>query len=526
MPKATLMQHQAEGVKFLDDLDGVAALLWDPGVGKTGATLSWIDKMAARLGGFRVLVVAPLTAVDTWVLQPPLFMDSLVKARVVQGTTVQILEKIAQANDWSAVPDAKIQTNHQGPRLNQRVTIMSVSAGAISSYCTERTKTIRAIRAIRKYDPDLIVLDESQIAKAPTSNISTAMYQMGQLAQHRVILTGTVNPHSILDCFGQWRFLAPWTFSEQANEPFVKEPLLMTRAQKASIRPWTWGQFKTFYAKPGGHKGKGIGGFQHELDLHERVAARSMVVKAEDALDLPPSTDVDIHVALSPAEMKAYREMADDLATMIESGEILEAVNALSKYMKLRQIAAGFIRDTDNDITYEIGNSLRKGVIEVATTQLEAEERLVVTGYFRPECASLVEMLRKAENKAGRKDTIIETITGATKGKERLAIRQRFGDVSRNPQRTILVGQARAISLSINELTTSRHLINGSLSERRDDWVQLRRRVLRKGQTRPVTFWNVFTPGLVGEIMRDNHKNRGDLEQAMLDHILLTAKKR
>jgi hypothetical protein len=83
----------------------------------------------------------------------------------------------------------------------------------------------------------LLVVDESHIIKSATANISKAMYQIGQIAPHRIILTGTVNPHSPLDCYGQWRFLAPWTFSDQASEPFVKTPLTMTRKQAASIRP-------------------------------------------------------------------------------------------------------------------------------------------------------------------------------------------------------------------------------------------------------------------------------------------------
>lgn len=65
MPKHTLMAHQREGVEFLDQMEGVGALLWSPGVGKTGTTLAYLDLLASRQGDVRVLVLAPLTAVDT-----------------------------------------------------------------------------------------------------------------------------------------------------------------------------------------------------------------------------------------------------------------------------------------------------------------------------------------------------------------------------------------------------------------------------------------------------------------------------
>jgi hypothetical protein len=361
-----------------------------------------------------------------------------------------------------------------------------------------------------------VVVDESHIIKAATSNISKALYQIGQLAPHRIILTGTVNPLSPLDCYGQWRFLAPWTFSDQYPEPWTRTPLRMTKAQQASIRPWPWGRFENRYGTKGGYKGKTVVGVNEYMidELHDRVAERSMVVTKDDALDLPETQDIDVHVTLNAKEAKAYREMAEDLAAELDSGEFVEAVNVLAKLMKLRQIAAGFVKDTATDQVHVVGDSLRKAMLEVTTVTLAGEQRVVVSGYFRSECALIAEALRRAEP-----GTCVEVITGATKAKDRLDIRQRFGDVSGNPGRMILVAQARTMSLSVNELVTASHMVNGSPSERRDDWVQLRGRLHRQGQEKPVTYWNCFTPGLIGNIMLDKHKDRGNLEKALLDHV-------
>jgi hypothetical protein len=517
MAKHRLMAHQKDGVTFLESVDGIGALLWEPGVGKTGATLAWVDQLALRQREVRVLVVAPLTAADTWVLQPPMFMDAVVKARMMQGPTASILSQIAVASDWARVPDAKIKSDHtSGSNFHSRVTILSMSAGAVSSYCTDRTKTVRMLRAIRKYKPHLVVVDESHIIKSATANISKAMYQIGQCAPHRIILTGTVNPHSTLDCYGQWRFLAPWTFSDQYGEPYTKQPLRMTRTEQAGIRPWPWGRFRDRYADMGGYKGKSVVGINPMTiaELQDRVAERAMVVTKADALDLPPVVDMDIHVQLSAREAKAYQEMAEDLVAEMNDGSFLEAPNALAKMMKLRQIAAGFVKDTATGQVHVIGDSLRKAVKEVVEVTLAGENRVVVFAYFRSECALLAEELAKA------KGVKVELITGTTPAKERLAIRQRFGDVSGNPKRTILVAQQRTMSLSVNELVTAQNAVYASMSERRDDWVQSRGRLDRNGQVgQHVTFWNCYSPGLIGNIMIDRHKDRGDLEAALLDHI-------
>lgn len=484
----------------------------------TGSTMSYIDQvLAPKYREVRVLVVAPLTATDTWVLQAPPFMDSPVKARVMSGSTATILGKIREARDWTKVPTEKISVDHPGTTQRQvsgnRVTILSVSAGAVSKWCSNRTKTVQMLQAVRKYDPHLIVVDESQIIKSTTANISKAMYQLGQTAQHRIILTGTVTPLGPLDVYGQWRFLAPWTFSNQRNEAFVQSPLTMTKSEAAKIRPWPWYLFRDRYTIPGGYQGKGIGGYRNLDELNDWVAERSMVVRKEDALELPPVTDVDIHVSLNTKEWKAYKQMADDLVAQMEDGSLLEAPNALAKMMKLRQIAAGFVKDTDSGVVHVVGDSLRKAVKEVVETQLAGENRLVVFAYFRKECELLADSLRKS-------GVTVEVVTGSTSAKERLAIRKRFADVSGNPGRTILVAQQRTMSLSVNELVVAQHAIYASMSERRDDWVQSRGRLDRNGQKgQAVTFWNCYSPGLIGNVMLDRHKDKGDLETALLNHI-------
>lgn len=516
MPANTLMAHQVDGVNFLDSVDGIGALLWEPGVGKTGATLSWVDKRASARD-FRVLVIAPLTAADTWVLQAPPFMDSPVKARFLEGSTLSILEKIKQAGDWTTVPNASVSVDHPGILSTQvsgnRVTILSMSAGAISSFCTERSKTVKVLQAVRKYNPDLIIVDESHIIKSGTANISKAIYQIGQLAPHRIILTGTVTPHSPLDVYGQWRFLAPWTFSDQYKDKYTRKPLLMSRSQQAGIRPWPFGRFKLRYTIPGGYKGKGIASFYNLDELNDRVAERSHVVLKEDALDLPPTTDIDIHITLNQRERQAYNEMAKDLAAELMNGTLIEAPNALAKMMKLRQIAAGFVKDTTTGDVHVIGNTLRTAVEEVVNVRLDGQNRIVVFAYFKPECAMLAKALAKDKSRT------VELITGDTPASERLAIRQRFADVSGNPEQIVLVAQVRTMSISVNELVTAQHAVYASMSERRNDWVQSRGRLDRNGQLLPVTFWNIFAPGTVQEVMIDTHKERGNLERNMLDHI-------
>lgn len=529
MPQYTLDPHQVEGVKFLEDMNGVGALLFEPGVGKTGTTLSWVDLLATRRKEVRVLVVAPLTAADTWVLQAPPFMDSVVKARVLSGSTVKILNMIKESHDWRKVPATPIMANHRGTPARQkagnRVTILSMSAGALSSFCKDRKRKVQVLQAVRKYEPHVIVVDESHLIKSHNSNVSEMMYAMGPLAPHRIILTGTVNPHNPLDCYGQWRFMAPWTFSDQYGQPYTATPDKMTRTQHMAVKPWPWTHFEKRYAEYGGYGGNQIMGVNDyaKQELHDRVAERSMVVLKKDALNLPPVRDIEVHAPLDAHETRVYEEMRRDLAAALDSGELINSPNALAKMMKLRQVTAGFIKDTNEDSptfgeTFVVGHSKQKAVKEVVDVRLDGQQRIVVFAYFRSECAAIADMLKK-------KGRTVEIITGETKQMDRLKIRQRFGDVSGNPEQIVLVAQARTMSLAVNELITAQNAVFASLSERRDDWVQARGRLDRKGQVgQSVTFWNVLTtlPGnapTVDGLQFANHERRGDMEKALFEHI-------
>jgi SNF2 family DNA or RNA helicase len=75
------------------------------------------------------------------------------------------------------------------------------------------------------------------------------------------------------------------------------------------------------------------------------------------------------------------------------------------------------------------------------------------------------------------------------------------------------------MSLAVNELITASHAIFGSLSQQRDDLIQARDRLSRIGQTRPMTFWYAVAPGTVDEVILKSHRERTDLEDAMLKHI-------
>lgn len=105
-----------------------------------------------------------------------------------------------------------------------------------------------------------------------------------------------------------------------------------------------------------------------------------------------------------------------------------------------------------------------------------------------------------------------------------MAMRKRFG--SDDSARIVMIAQIKTMSLAVNELVTANHCIFASLSQQRDDLIQARDRLNRIGQTRPVTFWYALAPGTVDTVIMQSHRDRTDLENAMLQHIMSEEKEK
>lgn len=522
--------HQIEGLKKLIETKGNTALLFDPGTGKTAVALDYASLLALKMPGreARILVIAPLAAVDSWVLQAGTFLHGDVSfwAEAVGGTTAQKADAIegrgpnGSRNRTNGMERAiALQTRRaDGQEVNlehgpgglpgPRVVMATINFDAFSRRDTWRgriTISDRVLQAVERFRPDFVVVDESHRIKGHTSNTSKALAKMAKTAPRRALLTGTVMPHSPMDVFGQWRFLNPTAFGVNG-------------------RPATFSSFRARFAEMGGYLGKEILGFRNLDEMQDIMAANAVVAKKEDCLDLPPVTDAEVPVTLSDREAKAYADMVSVLAHQHANGELTAADNRLVQLMRLRQITSGHLPDDTGEV-HEIGTSKIDAVKSLVNVTLAGENRIVVFAHFRHEVASLAATLAEKETKTSR-GTEVMAITGNTSAADRAAMRARFG--SDDPSRIVLVAQIRTMSLAVNELVTASHAVFVSLSQQRDDYEQARARLDRQGQTRPVTLWHVMGvlpdgKETVDHVILGAHQQRTNLEDKMLAHITGTS---
>lgn len=491
-PRIESFEHQTEGLKALIANDGVYALLWEPGTGKTKTVIDYLCWLAtAARSEVRVLVVCPKVVTDSWVSQTYEFANVEAYADVLCGSINDKAALLANSGP------AKIGALPQEPRIAMSIiNLETLSSRRQVSKTSSKLHSDLLLDAVKKYSPHVLVVDESHRIKGKSSNASRLMGRLVPHVKRRILLTGTPMPHSPLDVWSQWRVLDPTVFSTNGKS-------------------WSFGQFQQHYAIMGGYMGKEIKGFQYLDDLERRMGGSSMVKLKADCLDLPPTTDIMRPFSLSPAEDRAYRKLLSDLLIQLDNGEFMSTPSRITQMLRLRQIVSGYVKaDGAEDYTY-IGDSRLIAATELLEDLMATESRVVVFAWGRPEVDRLVEKINKSTSLYGAHAA---AITGQTSDGERLRLRKNFANIELKDKQ-ILICQWRTVSLGINEFVAASHAVFLSLSQQRDDLIQGKARLDRQGQTKPCTFWFVQCPGTVDEVIMKAHQNRTDLEDALLAHI-------
>lgn len=540
--------HQQRGLKKLIETAGVGALLFDPGLGKTATTLDFCSILALKAAPdeqgvreVRVLVVAPLAAVDTWVKQAGLWVSPQVNfwAEALSGSIIQRAEALAarggspmnsrdknkrrrfrevngvrmeeparaegwqRSLDWNARSNVRAVLGSDGPdglgKDLPRLVIEVLNLDTFSSRQRVGSKTTADIvlDGVRRYKPDLVVVDESHKIKSATSNVSRLMDRVGQSVKRRIGLTGTVMPAGPLDVFGQWRFIDPYAFGEKQAD--------------GSIKRTTFDSFKRRFAIMGGYLGHEVVGYRNLEELQSIMAKRAAVARKQDELDLPPVIQTVVPVMLNPKERDAYQQMKKSLAVQHADGTLSSSNNRLTQMMRLRQITSGHLPDDMGNVR-EIGTSKADTIASIANDTLISKNRIVVFCLFTHELHTLAKKLET-------KGTEVLVISGETRDSDRIAMRQRFG--SKEKTRLILVAQIKTLSLAVNELVTAQDIIFGSLSQQRDDLIQAIDRLNRIGQEgESVNVWFAEAPGTIDTVIHKSHDDRTNLENAVLQHIV------
>lgn len=268
-----------------------AGLFLDPGLGKTAITLAAFDILREEKLTGGMLVVAPLrVAHSVWPAEVKAWQEfSHLSVAVLHGRHKEKLAK--EPHDIYVV-------NYDGlPWL--------IQSGAMQHLLQQGV--------------DMLVFDELSKMKDHGTKRFKLMKPWLQKFRRRVGLTGSPAANGYMDLFGQMYCLDRGERLGQYVTHFRYNYFLPDG-------PYKW------RLKPGA-----------EEQIRNLIKDIVLSMSAEDYLELPPVSEVRVEVELPPKVRKIYKEVEDDLFTLLASGEVLTAPNVASAISKCKQIANGAV---------------------------------------------------------------------------------------------------------------------------------------------------------------------------------------
>ena len=420
---------------------------FDMGCGKTKTAIDYCNGMNAKT----VLIVCPKNVMDVWRDQFPIHSPvDFAPVIPVKGTIK------SRANE----------TARQINRMNGRPMFVVLNHEAFwrpplgPVYVKGRMKTPGVLTGLTW---DVIIYDEGHRLKAPAGKASWCATRLYGFSRRRLFLSGTPMPHGPMDIYAQYRALNP------------------------NIFPRTFTQFRRRYAVMGGFEGRQIIGYRNMDEFNAKVRSRMMVVRKEDVLDLPETMHEERVCDLSPACRRLYDELDREFVTRVGTGEIV-ATNALTKLLRLQQVAGGFAKLDDG--REAVIDDSKLNTLRELLEDLPAREPVVIFCNFTNEIQRIRGMCEKLGRSTGELSGNANDLAAWQEGKF-----------------NVLAVQIKSGGVGI-DLTRARYCVYFSVGFNRGDYDQSLARTHRPGQTKKVTYYHIIALGTVDRKVYRALKNR------------------
>ena len=443
--------HQKKAYWFALNLPA-ALLHMEMGTGKSKVT---VDLIVNR-GHQTTLILAPRSVVAVW---PREFRRHAGKdVDVLPLAEGSVEQKARKAKQFLDVARAKGRP-----------------AVVVVNYESAWREPFRSFALGRRWD--CVVLDESHRIKAPGGKASRFCAELGRKADWRLALTGTPMPHSPLDIYAQFRFLAPDIFGT------------------------SFARFRTRYAVMGGYGGYQVVGYKNMNELHEKMAPITFQA-TKDVLDLPPVHHVERVVRLGEKAMKVYNDLDRHMYAAVKAGEVT-AANALVRLLRLQQVTSGFLPVADPDsggtVVERVDDAKREALQDILE-DVGPGEPVVVFCRFQHD----LDVVREVAEVLGRR-------YGELSGR-----RNDLAPDATMPEWAQVFGvQIQAGGVGI-DLTRARYAVYYSLGFSLGDYEQSLARVHRPGQTRTTTYFHLIAEGTVDRKVYRALRDRKDVVEAVL----------
>jgi len=466
-------------------------LFMDMGTGKTPTIVRLAEKLYKEQGITRVMIVVPKNLIYNWMREINRFQNLKRKEYIIES-----LDQRSKAQRHEAYIDfLKEDLNNltlkelkaQGHKGKKSDIIDSISTPRLQILLVNYEKSRVMFKEIRKFKPQVLVVDEIHKLKNPDAAISKKVLQLTRGCEYRIGMTGTPMSNGWEDIF------MPYNIIYGSESPFGTK-FKDFREEHMIIR-----NYKGYPE---------IMGYVDEDLLEKVVKDTSYLVKLEDCIDLPKQLD-DLYITyeLEPKAAKLYRDMDKEMVAILDevsqelsrnelkkllkandirinkrdsyrqllfkAADLLENVAsaelAITKALRLQQITGGFVKAEDGTIR----QVSKAGINTVVDFVKDYHEPIIIFCKYLPEIEGLQKELAKI--KKNKKSLKIRTYHGKTKNKDKINLDFQAGKID------VLILQISAGSVGLNLQRASKVMFYSQTASY-EEFKQAVARILRNGQ--------------------------------------------
>lgn len=295
-------------------------IAWDQGLGKSKLAIDTCAYLYQKGEINGVVVCAPNSVSTTWALDE---LPKHLPPAVSRESRIHLYRPERADTKWhqQALKDLTI---HPG------LPWLIMTYGALSASEPAKKFLLRFLDKRRC----MMVLDESSNIQTPSAKRTFSIAAAGRRAIYRRCLDGTPCGQSPFDLYSQVRFL---------DEQFwARKGLATAAAFKAEF-----GEYERGWNSRQGREYPILRGYRNIDRLQRWFAEISTRLTKDEKLNLPGKIYHARYFELTPEQRRIYAELRDDFIATLDSGVEVSAPLALTRLLRLQQVANGFIPHPD-----------------------------------------------------------------------------------------------------------------------------------------------------------------------------------
>jgi len=331
------------------------------------------------------------------------------------------------------------------------------------------------------YSVEGLLVHNCTKAKNPASKRINLLRRELPQVKHRIAMTGTPAPNSLLDLFAQVRLLDDGQRLGRSYDHFKKTYFAATDYQQYNWEP--------------------IPGAAERID--QRIADITLTLRTSDWLkDLPDCHIEDVEVKLPEHVLEQYEEFKKELILELRSEVQITAANAAVLVRKLLQFTSGAIYDGEKKV-HEVHDCKTAALAKIAK---QTKGPLLVICDFKHEQDRIRRKFPQARFFADAKTPALQM--------------QMISQWNRK-EIPMLVGHPMSMGHGLNLQTGSQTMVWMSLTYSRECYEQTIARLHRRGQKDVVTVYRLMVPDTVDDVVAEVLEEKRNTEQRLLTALML-----